>query len=84
MNLTTTIGLLAALGTTIAFIPQVLQIIKTKNTRGVSLLMYIIFTSGIILWLTYGLLLNDVPIIIANSITLILAATILFLKIKNG
>lgn len=84
MNLTTTIGLLAAVGTTTAFIPQVIQIIKTKNTRGVSLFMYIIFTSGIILWLTYGLLLNDVPIIIANAITLILAATILFLKIKNG
>jgi len=84
MNLTTTIGLLAAVGTTTAFIPQVIQIIKTKNTRGVSLFMYIIFTSGIILWLTYGLLLNDVPIIIANAVTLILAATILFLKIKNG
>lgn len=84
MNLTTTIGLLAAVGTTSAFIPQVIQIIKTHDTKGVSLVMYIIFTLGIILWLTYGMLLNDIPIIVANTITLILAITILFLKIKNG
>jgi len=84
MNLTTTIGLLAAIGTTTAFIPQVIQIIKTRNTIGVSLVMYIIFTLGIMFWLAYGILLNDVPIIMANSITLILALTILFLKIKNG
>lgn len=84
MNLTTIVGLLAATGTTTAFIPQVLQIIKTQNTKGISLFMYIIFTIGITLWLTYGILLNDIPIIVANAITLILALTILFLKVKNG
>ncbi|MDP1747556.1 MAG: SemiSWEET transporter [Bacteroidota bacterium] len=84
MNLTTMVGLLAATGTTIAFVPQVLQIIKTQDTKGISLFMYIIFTIGIVFWLTYGILLSDIPIIIANSVTLILAITILFLKIKNG
>jgi MtN3 and saliva related transmembrane protein len=84
MNLTTMVGLLAATGTTIAFIPQVLQIIKTQDTKGISLIMYIIFTIGIAFWLTYGILLGDIPIITANSVTLILAITILFLKIKNG
>lgn len=84
MDLITTIGLLAATGTTTAFIPQVLQIIKTQNTKGISLVMYIIFTIGILFWLTYGILLGDIPIIVANSITLVLALTILFLKIKNG
>ncbi len=84
LNLTTTVGLLAAAGTTAAFIPQVIQIIKTRDTKGISLIMYIIFTAGITLWLAYGILLNDTPIIIANSVTLALAVTILFLKIKNG
>ncbi len=84
MTLTTSIGLLAAFGTTTAFVPQVIQIIKTRDTKGISLFMYIIFTIGITLWLIYGLLLNDTPIIIANSITLVLALTILTLKIKNG
>jgi MtN3 and saliva related transmembrane protein len=84
MTLTTLIGTLAATGTTISFIPQVVQIIKTRNTEGISLIMYIIFTTGITLWLIYGIMLNDLPIIIANVITLILALTILILKIKNG
>ena len=84
MNITTTIGLLAATGTTTAFIPQVMQIIKTHDTKGISLVMYIVFTIGIMLWLVYGILLNDIPIILANIVTLILALSILFLKIKNG
>ncbi len=84
MNLTTSIGLLAAAGTTSAFVPQVIQIIKTRDTKGISLVMYIIFTIGIMLWIAYGILVNDTPIIIANVITLISALTILFLKIKNG
>ncbi len=84
MTLPTLIGTLAATGTTVSFIPQVVQIIKTRNTEGISLIMYIIFTTGITLWLVYGIILNDLPIIIANTITLILALTILLLKIKNG
>jgi len=83
MDLTTLIGFLAAVGTTSAFIPQVIRIIKTRDTKGISLFMYIIFTTGVALWLAYGALLNNLPIIIANVITLILAITILFLKIKN-
>jgi MtN3 and saliva related transmembrane protein len=84
MDLTSLVGLLSAAGTTSAFIPQVVRIIKTHDTKGISLFMYIIFTTGVALWLAYGVLLNDLPIIIANVITLILAITILFLKIKNG
>lgn len=84
MNLTTVIGALAAIGTTVSFIPQVVQIIKTKNTDGISLGMYIIFTAGISMWLIYGILLVDWPIIAANVVTLMLALSILILKIKNG
>lgn len=84
MDSTTLIGLLAALCTTVSFIPQVIQILKTKETKGISLGMYIIFTTGITCWLIYGICLNDLPIIAANSITLILAGTILIFKIKHG
>lgn len=84
MNIITLIGALAATGTTLSFVPQVARIIKTKNTEGISLLMYIIFTTGITLWLIYGILLGDWPIIAANLVTLALAMIILILKIKNG
>ena len=84
MNFTTIIGLLAATCTTVSFIPQVLQILKTRNTKGISLGMYIIFTLGLICWLTYGIFIGAWPIIIANATTLVLAVTILVFKIKHG
>jgi MtN3 and saliva related transmembrane protein len=84
MDYTTIIGLIAAFCTTVSFIPQVIQIIKTKETKGISLAMYIVFTTGIASWLIYGIMLQDIPIIAANTITFILAATILIFKIKHG
>ncbi|MEH7503986.1 SemiSWEET transporter [Neobacillus drentensis] len=75
-------GYLAALLTTISFLPQAIKTIKEKNTEGISLVMYSLFTSGVLMWLVYGIFVKDTPIIIANSITLILAVTILALKIK--
>lgn len=84
MELVTIIGSMAAACTTISFIPQVIKILKTHNTEGVSLKMYIVFTIGVICWLTYGILLSELPIIIANSITLVLASIILVSKIKYG
>ncbi len=77
------LGLLAASCTTLAFIPQVLHILHTGNTAGISLQMYSIFTTGVALWLSYGLLLQDIPIIAANLITLILALTVLPLTLKQ-
>jgi MtN3 and saliva related transmembrane protein len=82
MSLTTVIGLLAACCTTIAFLPQAIKAIRTKHTRDLSLVMYSLFTSGVLLWLIYGILRNDCPVIIANAVTLLFAATILFLKIR--
>lgn len=84
MNWITAIGLLAAALTTVSFLPQVIKIIKTKHTKDISLLMYMIFITGIILWLIYGISLKELPIIIGNGITFILALTILILKIKHG
>jgi MtN3 and saliva related transmembrane protein len=81
-KLTTAIGLLAAMGTTLSFLPQALKIIKTKDTKSISLSMYILFVSGVFLWLIYGVLRQDVPVIIANAVTLILASLILYFKIK--
>ena len=84
MNLTTVIGLFAATCTTASFIPQVVQILKTRNTKGISLIMYIIFTFGIFCWLIYGIMLGEAPIIVANALTFSLALTILIFKIKHG
>lgn len=84
MNFITIIGFVAATCTTISFVPQVWHIIKTRDTKGISLNMYAIFALGVFFWLLYGCFLSSLPIIIANSITLLLAITILILKIRLG
>lgn len=75
-------GYLAAAATTIAFLPQAFHTIKTKDTRGISLGMYLVFTFGVIMWLLYGIFTLDFPIICANTVTLILTSVILVYKIK--
>ena len=76
------IGLTAATFTTIAYIPQAIKIIRTKHTKDLSLIMYVVLTLGIILWLVYGLMLSSLPIILANIVTVTLTSIILGLKIK--
>lgn len=84
MNIyTESVGTAAALLTTISFLPQVYKIYKTKNTEGISLTMYSVFVIGIICWLVYGILLNELPIILANSITLILSGYIWVMKVRG-
>jgi MtN3 and saliva related transmembrane protein len=78
------VGLVAATLTTISFLPQAIQTFKTKKTKDISLPMYLALTLGVCLWLIYGLYLQSLPIILANSITLVFASCILFLKIKHG
>ena len=82
MNIERVIGLSAAALTTIAFLPQVIRSWRTRDTHAISLPMYSIFTLGIALWLVYGVLLPDLPITLANSVTLLLALTVLMLKIR--
>lgn len=84
MILSEWIGYCAAVLTTISFVPQVLQIWKTRHTQDISLRMYIFFTAGVCLWLIYGVLLTSWPIIVANTVTLALAGTVLFLKLRHG
>ncbi len=78
----TIIGLLAAFGTTVSFLPQAIKTIQTKNTSGISLSMYALFTAGTLLWLIYGLLSHSLPVTIANAITFIFASIILAYKIR--
>ena len=80
----TVIGLLAAVCTTGALVPQVVKIYKTKETADISLWMYILTSVGLILWLMYGVFLANWPIIIANGLTLVLAVLVLALKYKYG
>ena len=76
------LGYLAALCTTVAFIPQAIKVYKTKHTKDISLGMFSLLNAGLIFWLIYGLMLNSYPIILANALTLIFAVYILVIKLK--
>ena len=78
------IGSVAAVLTTASFIPQAWHSFKTRDVSGISLGMYSVFTAGVALWLLYGVLLQSWPLMIANSITLLLAAAILGMKLRFG
>ena len=84
MNLVTMIGLAAGTLTTCAFLPQAIKIMRDKETKGISLVMYLMFCAGISLWLTYGILIRDLPVIAANGVTLVIAIIIVGLKIRYG
>lgn len=76
------IGYIAATLTTLSFLPQAIQVFKTKDVSSISLGMYCIFTTGVLMWLVYGALQTDWPIIVANVITFVLAFSILIMKIR--
>ncbi len=82
MSLIDLIGFVAAVLTTASFVPQAWHTFRTRDVRGISLGMYSAFTAGVACWLVYGLLLGAWPIVIANCITLALAATILAMKLR--
>lgn len=77
------LGFLAAVLTTLSFVPQVMYCWKTRDTRSISLGMYACFSLGVLLWLVYGFLVNQWPVVFANAITLVLALSILYLKLKQ-
>ena len=77
------IGFAAAFLTTIAFIPQVVQVWKTNSVEGLSLTTYIIFVIGVFLWFLYGLNIGSLSMIIANSITVVLGLVIIYFIIKS-
>lgn len=82
--ITNAFGYSAACLTTVAFLPQVIKTVRSRKTDEISLVMYILFCTGVLCWLVYGALIMDIPLMIANGITLLLALIILCLKIKCG
>jgi MtN3 and saliva related transmembrane protein len=82
MDTITIIGLIAAAFTTISLFPQLLKVWKTKSTKDISTSMFSLYCGGVFLWFVYGVYLNDLPIIIANSLAFIQAFIILMLKAK--
>ncbi len=78
------IGLIAGMCTTLSFIPQAIQIIKTRDTSSISLTMYAVFVSGVVLWVVYGFAISSLSVMMWNVMTLALAGTILFMKLRFG
>jgi MtN3 and saliva related transmembrane protein len=78
------LGYVAAVLTTVAFVPQAWHTFQTRDVTGISLGMYSVFTVGVLLWLIYGILLGAWPLILANAVTLALASCILLMKLVLG
>jgi MtN3 and saliva related transmembrane protein len=84
LNLQELIGIIAGVLTTIAFLPQAIKIWRSKSARDVSLSMFVCFCTGVVLWVIYGFMLGAFPVILANVVTLCIAATILVFKLRYG
>lgn len=82
MDVITILGFAAAALTTASFLPQAIKTIRTKDTTGISLFMYSLFATGTLLWFLFGLFSNNMPIVVANAVTLLFAIIILIYKIK--
>jgi MtN3 and saliva related transmembrane protein len=78
------IGAVAAFLTTVAFVPQVVKIWRSRSAKDISLPMYVVFTIGVATWLVYGFMLGAIPIIIANCATLLLAISVVVMKLRWG
>jgi MtN3 and saliva related transmembrane protein len=77
-------GYVAALCTTSAYVPQVLRVWRTRSTKDISLKTFVVLVTGLTMWLVYGFWRGEIPLIAANSVTLMLASTILYFKIRYG
>ena len=78
------VGYVAAVLTTVSFVPQVLKVVRERQAAGISAAMYALFTAGVALWLAYGLMIHSLPVTVANAIALVLAATVLTMKLRLG
>ncbi len=81
MEANTILGLVAGALTTVAFVPQLMQVVRTRSTKDISLGMFVIFSTGVALWLVYGIRTQALPVILANGVTLVLALIILGFKL---
>ena len=84
MSIEILVSAVAATLTTAAFVPQAMHIIRHKETRGISLFMYVSFATGVALWLLFGAMIGNWPIMVSNAITLMLALAIIAMKLKYG
>lgn len=84
MQTTDLLGYVAGTLTTIALLPQVWRTFRTHDVSGISLKMYLIFTAGVAVWLAYGIVLGETPMILANSVSLVLAFVVLAMKLRYG
>ncbi len=84
MDFITLIGLAGGALTTICFLPQVLRTWRLKETKDLSLMMYIMLSVGIFLWLVYGILIRDLPVIAANAVSFVFALILVFFKVRYG
>jgi MtN3 and saliva related transmembrane protein len=84
MTLSDVLGLAAGLLTTLAFVPQILKIWRTKSARDVSLHSFLVFMAGVALWLAYGAVRQELPIVLWNAVTLVLAGAIVAMKVRYG
>lgn len=82
MNFTQLIGLTAGTLTTLAFLPQVIKTWKSKSARDLSIVMFSVFCLGTVLWLIYGIIIQQLPIILANAVTLALAGLLIYFKLR--
>jgi MtN3 and saliva related transmembrane protein len=78
------VSTIAATLTTAAFLPQAVHIIRHKETKAISLVMYVAFASGVAMWLLFGALIGNWPIMISNAITLALTLAIVAMKLRYG
>ena len=84
MSIEILVSAVVATLTTAAFVPQAMHIIRYKETRAISLFMYVSFAVGVALWLVFGALIGNWPIMLSNAITLMLALAIIAMKLKYG
>jgi MtN3 and saliva related transmembrane protein len=83
-DLNSFVGFTAAVLTTFAFVPQVMKVWRTRSTSDISLGMYSLFTLGVVLWFVYGVLIQSWPVMLANFVTLLLASSVLVMKVRFG
>jgi len=84
MDIKFIIGVAAAILTTLSFVPQVIKAARSKKTTDLSLLMFVLFSAGVFLWMIYGILLKEVPIIVANFLGLTMGLYLVYLKLKHS
>jgi MtN3 and saliva related transmembrane protein len=84
MEVSDMLGYAAATLTTASFVPQAWRTFRTKDVSGISLRMYSVFTLGVAVWLAYGIVLREVPMMVANASTLVLACAVLVMKLRYG